>query len=96
MNQAEYRSRAAEILEAELVLLSTPSEQAHFGEGGEVFARCYGMVRVWGLVDFRVNLPVEFSPSLLRVGVKQLALVGWAHVPVDGVPQLGFRSWGCA
>ena len=48
MNQAEYRSRAAEIREAELVLLATPSEQAHFGEGGEVFARCYGMVRSRG------------------------------------------------
>ena len=66
-----------------------PSEQAHFGEGGEVFARCYGMVRAWDLVDFQVDLPVEFSPSLLRVGVKQRALVCWAPVPVDGVPQLG-------
>ena len=77
MNQAEYRSRATEIRDDEL------------GEGGGVFARCYGMVRVWDLVDFQVDLPVEFSPSLLRVGVKQRALVCWAPVPVDGVPQLG-------
>ena len=75
MNKAEYRSRATEIREAELVLLSTPGEQAQFGEGGEVFASCYGMVRSWGLVGFEVDLPVEFSPSLLRVGVKQRALV---------------------
>ena len=45
------------------------------------------MVRSWGLVD----LPVEFSPSLLRVGMKQRALVSWAPVPVDGIPQLGLR-----
>ncbi len=38
INQAEYRSRDTEIRKAELVLLPTPSEQAHFGEGGEVFA----------------------------------------------------------
>ena len=88
MNQAEYRSRATEIREAELVLRFMPSEQAHFGAGGEVFARCYGMVRLWDLVDFQVDLPVEFSPSLLWVGVKQRALVCWAPVPVDGVPQL--------
>ena len=54
-----------------------------------MLARCYGMVRSWGLVGFEVDLPVEFSPSLLRVGVKQCALVIWAPVPVDGVPQLG-------
>ena len=82
-------TNAADIREVELVLLSTPSEQAQFGESGEVFARCYGMVRAWGLVGFEVDLPVEFSPSLLRVGVKQRALVCWAPVPVDGVPQLG-------
>ncbi len=91
MFKAEYRSEGADIWEVELVLLSTPSEQARLGEGGEVFARCYGMVRSWGLVDFEVDLPVEFSPSLLRVGVKQRALVSWAPVPVDGVPQLGLR-----
>ena len=45
MNQAEYRLQGTEVREAELVLLATPSEQAHFGAGGEVFARCYGMVR---------------------------------------------------
>ena len=72
-------------------MLSTPSEQARFGEGGEAFARCYSMVRSWGLVDLEVDLPVEFSPSLLRVGVKQRALVSWAPVPVDGVPQLRLR-----
>ena len=91
MFKAEYRSEGADIWEVELVLLSTRSEQARFGEGREVFARCYGMVRSWGLVDFEVDLPVEFSPSLLRVGVKQRALVSWAPVPVDGVPQLGLR-----
>ena len=91
MTKAEYGSEATGIQEVELVLLSTPSEQAQFGEGGDVFARCYGMVRSWGLVDFEVDLPVEFSPSLLRVGVKQRALVSWASVPVDGVPQLGLR-----
>ena len=89
MTQAAYRLQGAEAREAELVLLSTPSEQAHFGRGGEVFARCYGMVRTWGVVDFEVDLPVEFSPSLLRVGVKRRALVSRAPVPVDGVPQLG-------
>ena len=89
MNQAEYRLQGADIQEVELVLLATPSEQAHFGEGGEVFARCYGMARSRGLVDFEVDLPVQFSPSLLRVGVKHRALVSWAPVPVDGVPQLG-------
>lgn len=83
--------QGTEVREAELVLLATPSEQAHFGAGGEVFAECYGMVRVWGMVDFQVNLPVEFSPLLLRVGVKQCALVCWAPVPVEGVPQLGLR-----
>ena len=91
INQAEYRSHAAEIQQVELVLLATPSEQAHFGPGGEVFARCYGMVRAWGLVDFEVDLPVEFSPLLLRVGVRHRALVSWVPVPVDGVPQLGLR-----
>ena len=91
MATAEYRSEGADIREVELVLLSTPSEQAQFGEGGEVFARCYGMVRSWGLVEFQVDLPVEFSPSLLHVGMKQRALVSWAPVPVDGVPQLGLR-----
>ena len=91
MATAEYRSEGADIREVELVLLSTPSEQAQFGEDGEVFARCYGMVRSWGLVEFEVDLPVEFSPSLLRVGMKQRALVSWAPVPVDGVPQLGLR-----
>ena len=89
MNQAEYRLQGAEVREAELVLLATPSEQAHFGAVGEVFARCYGMVRTWDLVGFAVDLRVEFSPSLLRVGVKHRALVSWAPVPVDGVPQLG-------
>ena len=84
-------TKAADIREVELVLLSTPSEQAQFGEGGEVFARCYGMVRSRGLLDFEVDLPVDFSPSLLRVGVKQRALVSWAPVPVDGVPQLGLH-----
>ena len=48
MNQAEYRSQAGEVREIELVLLATPNEQAHFGSGGEVFAVCYGMVRVGG------------------------------------------------
>ena len=91
MANTEYRSEATGIQEVELVLLSTPSEQAQFGEDGEVFARCYGMVRTWGLVEFEVDLPVEFSPSLLRVGMKQRALVSWAPVPVDGVPQLGLR-----
>ena len=91
MNQAEYRLQGTEVREAELVLLATPSEQAHFGAGGEVFAKCYGMVRVWGMVDFQVDLPVEFSPLLLRVGVKQRALVCWAPVRWRG-----FRSWGCA
>ena len=38
-----------------------------------------------------MDLPVEFSPSLLHVGMKQRALVSWAPVPVDGVPQLGLR-----
>ena len=52
---------------------------------------CYGMVRTWGLVDFQIDLPVEFSPSLLRVGVRQRALVCWAPVPVNGIPQLGLR-----
>ena len=41
------------------------------------------------MVDFEVDLPVEFSPSPLRVGVKHRALVSWAPVPVDGLPQLG-------
>ena len=91
MVNAEYRSQGADIREVELVLLSTPSEQAQFEEGGEVFARCYGMARSRGLVDFEVDLPVEFSPSLLQVGVRQRALVSWAPVPVDGVPQLGLR-----
>ena len=45
--------------------------------------------QTWDLVGFEVDLPVEFSPSLLRVGVKHRALVSWAPVPVDGVPQLG-------
>ena len=88
MTRTEYRLQGADIQEVELVLLATPSEQAQFGE---VLARCYGMVRSWGLVDFEVDLPVEFSPSLLRVGVKQRALVSWAPVPVDGVAQLGLR-----
>ena len=47
------------------------------------------MVRSWGLVDFQVDLPVEFSPSLLRVGMKQRALVSWAPVPVDGILAVG-------
>ena len=89
MAKTEYRSEAADIQEVGLVLLSTPSEQAQFGEDGEVLTRCYGMVKSWGLVDFEVDLPVEFSPSLLRVGMKQRALVSWAPVPVDGVPQYG-------
>ena len=89
MNQAEYRLQSAEVREIELVLLATPSEQAHFGMGGEVFPMCYGMVRTWGLVDFEIDLPVEFSLALLRVGVKHRTLVSWAPVPVDGVPQLG-------
>ena len=38
-----------------------------------------------------VNLPVEFSPSLLRVGNKQRALISWTPVLVSGVPQLGLR-----
>ena len=91
MNQAEYRLPGAEVREAELVLLATPSEQAHFGMGGEVFARCCVMIRMRGLVDFEIDLPVEFSPALLRVGVGQRALVSWAPVPVDRVPQLGLR-----
>ena len=91
MAKTGYRSEATDILEGELVLLSTPSEQAQFGEGGEVFARCYGMVRSWGLVDFEVDLPVEFSLSLLHANAEQRALVSWAPVPVDGVPQLGLR-----
>ena len=91
MNQAKYRLQGAEVREAELVLLATPSEQAHFGPGGEVVARCYGMVRTGGLVDFEADLPVEFSPSLLRVGVRYRALVSWAPVPVDGILQLGLR-----
>ena len=47
--------------------------------------------QVVGCGGLRVDLPVEFSPSLLQVGVRQRALVGWAPVPVDGVPQLGLR-----
>ena len=91
MNQAEYRSQGTEVCEAELVLLSTPSEQAHCGPGGEVFPMCYGIVRTWNVVDFEVDLPVEFSPALLRVGVRHRALVSWAPVPVDGVPHLGLH-----
>ena len=91
MNQAEYRLQGTEVREAELVLLATPSEQAHFGAGGEVFAMCYGLVRTWGLVGFEVDLPVEFSPSLLRVGVRHRAQVSWVPVPVDGFPQMGLR-----
>ena len=74
MNQAEYRLQGTE---------------AHLGPGGEVFALCYSMVRTWGLVEFEADLPVEFSPSLLRVGVRRRALVSWAPVPVDGIPQMG-------
>ena len=48
-----------------------------------------GMAKAGGLVDFEVDLPVEFSPSLLQVDVRHRALVSWAPVPVDGVPQLG-------
>ena len=49
-----------------------------------------------GLVGFEVDLPVEFSPSLLHIAtaissVKQRGLVSWALVPVYGVPQLGLR-----
>ena len=44
-----------------------------------------------GLVDFEADLPVEFSPSLLRVGVRYRTLVSWAPVPVDGILQLGLR-----
>ena len=44
-----------------------------------------------GLVGFEVDLPVEFSPSLLHISVKQRGLVSWALVPVYGVPQLGLR-----
>ena len=84
-------TNAADIQEVELVLLATPSEQAQFGAGGEVSPRCYGMARLWGLVGFEVDLPVEFSPSLLQVGMKHRALVSWAPVPVDGVPHLGLR-----
>ncbi len=91
MNQAEYRVQVAEVREVELVLLATPSEQARFGPDGEVFPMCYGIARTCGAVDFEVDLPVEFSPSLLRVGVRHRALVSWAPVPVDGLPQLGLR-----
>ena len=42
-------------------------------------------------MDFEVNLPVEFSSLLLQIGEKQRALVRWAPVPLDGVPQLGLR-----
>ena len=38
-----------------------------------------------------MDLPVEFSPALLQVVVRHRALVRWAPVPVDGVPQLGLR-----
>ncbi len=91
MTQAEYRLQGAEIQEVELGLLAGRGEQAQLGEGGEVFARCYGMARSRGLVAFEVDLPVEFSPALLQVGVRQRALVSWAPVPVDGLPQLGLR-----
>ena len=45
MDQAEYRVQGAEVREVELVLLATPSEQAHFGPDGEVFPMCYGIAR---------------------------------------------------
>ena len=91
MDQAEYRVQGAEVREVELVLLATPSEQAHFGPDGEVFPMCYGIARTRGVVDFEVDLPVEFSPSLLRVGVRHRVLVSWVPVPVDGLPHLGLR-----
>ena len=43
MNQAEHRLQAAEVREAELVLLATPSEQVHFGAG----RRCLPCAMAW-------------------------------------------------
>ena len=72
MTKTEYcvETTDIQVQEVGLILLATPSEQAHFGEGGAVFAICYGMARSWGVVDFQVGLFVEFSPSLLHVGMK--------------------------
>ena len=73
MNQAEYRLHSAEVGEAELVLMATPSEQAHFGPVGDVFALCYGMARRWGVVDFEVGQGVlETIPWLQRRRVSEL------------------------
>ena len=44
-----------------------------------------------GVGGFDVDLPVEFSPALLQVGVRRRALVSWAPIPVYGIPQLGLR-----
>ena len=52
---------------------------------------CYGIARTRGVVDFEVDLPVEFSPSLLRVGVRHRVLVSWRQSRGTG-----FRTWGCA
>ena len=70
-------------------LLVKPSEQTHSDTGGKVFARYYRMARVWGLVDFAVELSVEYSQSLPWVCMNQRSLVAWAPVPVNGVPRLG-------
>ena len=86
MNQAEYRLQGTEVREAELVLLATPSEQAHFGPAGEVFALCYGMVRTWGLVEFEATAR----------GVQPIAAPGRREAPCPS--QLGARpgGWGSA
>ena len=63
--------------------ISAPAEKC--SPGG------YGRARTWDLVDCEADLPVGFSPSLLRVGVKYRALASWEPVPVDGIPQLGLR-----
>ena len=40
MNQEESRLWGAEVRQAELVSLSTPSQQANFGAGGKVYTMC--------------------------------------------------------
>ena len=83
MNQAENRLQGAELREAELVLLATPSEQAHFGPGGEVFAR-------W------LRQGQDLGPSGLRGGpargVQSVAAPRRGEVPCPG--ELGASPCG--
>ena len=47
MNQAGYRLRGAEVLEADLVLLAKSREQDHFGLDAEALSACYNIIRIW-------------------------------------------------